>query len=149
MNLGIYIPNFNNISQLAGLCTMINKSLQGGLIKDASLFYDSIGHMPIKLNCGLFNSTDIWNFRGKLITTTLDGTVSATNITNNSKIYYYYGWEQRPNVLDLIYALSKNINLICRDTEDDQYLKRVTGTNPLGISSNFENILSLIGDSNG
>jgi hypothetical protein len=142
MNLGIYIDSLNNHDKLQHIEKLINDSTKD--LDDASIFFNGIGPVPFVINCGIFNSTDLWNFHGSLVTTSLDNTFMACGIVNNIEIFYYYNWEEDKNTLKLIQLLNKNIKVICRNQEDEENLFRLTGKKSLGISDNFNNIVNII-----
>jgi hypothetical protein len=150
MNIGVYVDDFSNIDQMEGIAQELNKELANKKIVDASLFYNGVCHTPIKLNFGLFNSTDLWNFDGYLIVTNLNSLISSLNIVNKINIFYYYGWENKLKALDILFAISRGVQIICRNEEDASYIKRITGKNPTGLSKNFENIVDILkGQKNG
>lgn len=144
MNIGVYVNDFSNTEQMEGIAQELNNGLTNKKIMDASLFYDGICHNPVKFNFGLFNSTDLWNFNGYLVVTNLNGLVNALNIVNKINIFYYYGWENKLKVLDILFATSRRAKIICRNEEDASYIRRITGQYPLGISKNFDNIIDLL-----
>lgn len=144
MNLGIYIKNLNDTKQLECIANSVNVAIGNKYIKDASIFYDDIAFNPFNIKCGLFNSTDLWNFKGKLVATSLSCVANTMNIVNDIDLYYYYGWEEKPALLDLLYVLQKNIKVICRDNNDAKYIYRVTGKIPHGISNDFNDIYEII-----
>jgi hypothetical protein len=143
MNLGIYVDSLGNTEQLKYVSNIINTSV-GSMVDDASIFFDGISHIPFDIKCGLFNSTDLWNFDGCLITMTLDNAFMATKIVNNIDLYYYYNWESSKNTLRLIELLKNNVKVICRNKNDEKNLYRITGQKALGISENFNNIVNII-----
>jgi hypothetical protein len=150
MNLGIYINNLENHEQLKYITEEINRGLENKEIDDASVFYDGIGYHPYKINCGLFNATDLWNFSGKLVITSLGNAATAMGMVNKIELYYYYNWEQGKNTLDIIGLLNKDVHVICRNNEDAENLFRITGKKPIGICENFQNIIHIISEnSNG
>lgn len=146
MNLGIYIPTLANHQQLESISKAMNKAIENGYASDASLFYDSVSYNPFQFKCGLFNSTDLWNFSGKLITTSLSTTLSALKIINNIDLYYYYGFEERISPLSLIYLLSNgnNVKFIANNESSHQDLYRKTGSKSLAINNSFEDIIEKI-----
>lgn len=150
MNIGVYVADFSNQEQMRGIADAFNGAIESKKVIDASLFYDGICHNPVKFNFGLFNSTDVWNFDGSLIVTNLNSLVNALNIVNKIDIYYYYGWDDKPKVLDVLFAISRGAKIVCRNSDQAKYLKRITGNDPIGISNNFENIVDLLrGKTNG
>jgi hypothetical protein len=144
MNLGIYIKSLHDAKQLKCIANSVNSAIDNKYIKDASVFYDDIAFNPFNINCGLFNSTDLWNFKGKLVATSLGCVANTINIVNDIDLYYYYGWEEKPALLDLLYILQKNIKIICIDNDDANYIYRVTGRMPNGISNDFNDIHKII-----
>lgn len=144
MNLGIYINSLGNHDQLKHAAKIINDSLSSEL-DDASIFFDGIASVPFKIDCGLFNSTDLWNFNGCLITTSLNNAFTALKIVNNIELFYYYNWDEK-NVLSLIKLLKNNIKVICRNQEDADDLYRLTGQKCVGISEDFNNIVTIIAE---
>jgi hypothetical protein len=124
---------------------IINDSL-GSKIKDASIFFDGVASVPFKIDCGLFNSTDLWNFNGSLLTTSLDNAFRSLKIVNNIELFYYYNWDENKNVLLLIKLLKNNIRVICRNQEDADNLYRLTGQKCVGISEDFNNIVTIIAE---
>jgi len=150
MNIGVYVNDFSNTEQMEGIAQELNNGLATKKIIDASLFYDGVCHNPVKFNFGLFNSTDIWNFDGYLVVTNINSLVNALNIVNKINIFYYYGWENQLKALDILYAISRGVKILCRSEEDAVYIRRITGQYPVGISKNFDNIIDILkGQQNG
>lgn len=144
MNIGIYIDTLSDTKQLESIHKLVNKISHDPRITDTSLFYNGIGFNPFDIKCGMFNSTDLWNFRGKLIVTSLNCLASARNIVNNLQIYYYYGWENGTKVLDILQLTHDNVPIICKSEKDAQFIYRITGTTPIGTTDHFEQILETI-----
>lgn len=141
MNIGFYINNLGNNDQVKYINDQLNNSIN---ITDASIFFDDIGFNPYSTKCGVFNATDLWNFKGNLIVTSLEGLFNATNIVNDISLYYYYGWEEEINVLLLLKILSENkIKLISKNQEQADYLYRITGNKSIG-NTDQQKILELI-----
>ena len=150
MNIGVYVSDFSDQDQINGIADELNKAISNRTIIDASLFYDGICHNKVKCNFGLFNSTDLWNFNGSLVVTNLNSLINALNIVNKINIYYYYGWENKPKVLDVLFGISRGVKILCKNEEDASYIRRITGQYPIGLSKNFENIVGLLkGQTNG
>jgi hypothetical protein len=144
MNIGIYIDSLSDTKQLEAINNFVANSLQHNGVHDVSLFYNGIGFNPFNIKCGMFNSTDLWNFKGKLVVSSLNCLVSSKNIVNNLELYYYYGWEQNIKVLDILQIMQDKIPIICRSVADQEFIYRVTGVNPLAVSNNFDNLLEHI-----
>lgn len=144
MNLGIYIKNLMDVDQVSLVADFVNANVKNNGIKDISIFYDNIGKIDKPINCGLFNSTDLWNFSGDLIVTSLDAVFTSMSIVNGINVYYY-GWNDKPDIFKLVYATQrKNIKIICRSEQDEKQLYRLTKTKPIGVDPNFTNILDII-----
>lgn len=144
MNLGIYINNLGNHEQLEYIAKEINRGLENKELDDASIFYDGVAHNPYQINCGTFNSTDLWNFHGSLVVSNLGNAFMAIGIVNNIDIYYYYNWESGKHTLETISLMNKGVNVICRTDADAENLFRITGQRPVGICENFQNITKII-----
>lgn len=142
MNLGIYISNINN-EYIKELGETINSNI-GSKLTDASIFYDNVGFNPINIKCGMFNSTDLWNFNGKLLTLSLDTTIKAIKIVNDIDLYYYYGLEDKISPLSLIYLLGNNIEIIAQSEESASDLYRKTRRRPVFIAKDFEEFITKV-----
>ena len=138
MNLGIYVDSIQENEQVHYAIHALNKGIEDDSLVDASLFYDAVGHNATPTRFGCFNSTDLWNFTGTLITTSLSSTRTALNIVNKFRVYYYYGWEPNKDVFGLI-GLTTNptVKTICRDENGAKELYRLTGSAPIGLVENF------------
>jgi hypothetical protein len=138
MNLGIYTTTLADSEQLEKVSQYLNNSVDSNRWSDVSLFYNDIGFNPFQIKCGMFNSTDLWNFKGKLIVSSLECVVKASNIVNNIEIYYYYGWEKRPAVLDTLFVLNNKIKILCRNDDDASFIYRTTGQKPIAVADNYQ-----------
>ena len=127
MNLGIYVHSLGDDETTSWALKTIDYGLQNKIINDASIFYDNIGFTPYYYPCGLFNSTDLWNFYGTLIVMNKDCLFTACKIINNINIVYYHGWEKDVSVFDLIYATSKSPLTITNNENNQKELYRLTG----------------------
>jgi hypothetical protein len=144
MNIGIYLDCLRRIDEIDGIDNLINNNLKNQKISDASIFYNDVGFVEKKVNCGKFNSSDLWNFSGTLIVPYLSCLFKIDNIVNNIKVIYYYGLEEKTPVFNTIKALSLCDDVICRNNESAKYLYRITGKNIVNIVDNFENIIESI-----
>jgi hypothetical protein len=140
MNLGIYVPTLANHEQLMDISKSINENI-GSKLSDASIFYDNIAYNPFKISCGVFNSTDLWNFKGTLITTSLQTTIKSTKIVNDITIYYYYGFETATDPLSLIYLKNNQIKFIAKDSNSKNDFFRKTAEPVDFVASSFSEIV--------
>lgn len=143
MNLGIYLPSLADTDQLRDIYEGLN-NIDNNKISDISLFYDDISHNPFDMKCGIFNSTDLWNFRGNLIVTSINCLYSAKNIVNNINIIYYYGLEDKKNLFLSIDSFKIPNKIICKNEESSKYIHRISGKNSHGIARNFKELLEKI-----
>lgn len=125
MNLGIYLKNMTVKHETEFAASIVNYGLSNNLLDDASIFYDNIGPIPQNVLCGLFNSTDLWNFNGTLITPSLDCIRTSLKIVNNFKLIYLHGME-KINILNLFDLLPK-ISILSLSEKANIDLQRLTG----------------------
>lgn len=146
MNIGVYVESITDEDIIGYAIESIEIGFNTNQIDDATIFYDSVGFTPFFFPCGLFNSTELWNFSGTLVTFSLNSLKSALSIVNNIDIYYCYGWEDKTNVLSLLDTLSKNPNvkLISKNGEFSKNLFRITGKKSKSIDTN--SLLKILGD---
>lgn len=144
MNLGIYLSSFSDHEQLKDISDAINGNI-GNKLQDASIFYDNVGFNPFQIKCGIFNSTDLWNFSGSLVTTSLSTTMSALKIVNKIDLYYYYGFEEKINPLSLIYIINNSqIKFIAKTENEENDLYRKTKTRPHFTCKSFKDVIDRI-----
>ena len=138
MNLGIYTKVLGQTEELQYAIPAINEGIKSGILEDASIFYDSAGPSPATIHCGCFNSTELWNFTGCLVVTSLEAARTAINIVNKFNMLFYYNWENTRNTLGLIgITHHPRINTMCRSSEDAQELYRLTGIKAKAIVDSF------------
>jgi hypothetical protein len=125
MNFGIYVKNLSDENEMSFVSKLVNFAINNNQIADCSIFYDGVGFMPFDIPCGMFNSTDLWNFHGKLLILNIDCVKSALNIVNNIDIFYHYGWNDGINVFNLM-QICNNVNIICKTEKDKNNLLRLT-----------------------
>lgn len=141
MNLGFYIKNLSDDKKIEFASQTINKLIDEQQLSDASIFYDGIGFVPYFLQCGMFNATELWHFKGNLITMDIDCAKKALKIVNNIKLTYCYGWSAT-SVFDLMFVLNNKINVVCNDQSEQRNIHRLTGKTVPIINKN--NILESI-----
>lgn len=144
MNLGIYLPSLSKKEELKEIHEAIDFTIVNNKVDDISIFYDDISYTELKNKCGMFNSTDLWNFRGDLIVTSIDCLYSSKNIVNNINLIYYYGLEKKSNLFTTLQAISIPDKIICKTKEDASYLYRISGKKIDCIAQNFKELLEKI-----
>lgn len=143
MNLGIYVKSLSNEAEMSFVSNLVNYAVSNNKVKDCSIFYDGVGFIPYDIPCGMFNSTDVWNFNGKLLVLNIDCLKSTFNIVNNIDVFYHYGWENNLSVFNLLYVTNKDIKVISKTKSDDKNLYRLTGTRSIFISDS-EDIIDFL-----
>lgn len=143
MNLGLYISSLSDHNQLIDISKLINDNI-GSRLDDASIFYDNVSFNPFKIKCGIFNSTELWNFNGTLITTALNTTLTSLKIVNKIDVYYYYGFEEKISPLSLIYLLKQNVKIIAKTQKDADDLYRKTGAKAYCVANDFQDLISKV-----
>jgi|688.fasta_scaffold241996_2 hypothetical protein len=145
MNLGIYVNSLGDLEQMKYISECINSGLTNRDLVDASIFYNDVAYNPFELKCGTFNSTDLWNFHGILVSPSLSCIHSASNIVNNINLYYYYGWEKDISVLEIISVLQNpHISIICNSEKDSQELYRLTNKRFNLVCENYNDLLTIL-----
>lgn len=145
MNIGMYVNSLSNEDQINLSIDTIEMGFNNKSIDDATIFYDSVGFSPFMFPCGTFNSTELWNFSGKLVTFSLDCVRSSLKIVNSIDLYYCYGWEQKVSTLNLIDVCSNDIKIFTKTNKDTHELYRLTGLNTIGSLEN-SSLLKLVGN---
>lgn len=132
-NIGIYINTLEYNDDVKDLTDAI-QSL--GRDSNVSIFYDNVGNLPIQAPCGIFSSTDIWNFSGSLILTDLKQVDLVLNVVNDIEVYYWYTRGQ-DNIFDLA-RLATRIPVIASDQDSFDYIQRITGVPTAGMVKKYD-----------
>lgn len=142
MNIAFYIETLNNNEKNIQIYECLNECIKNNKINDASLFFNNVGKVDLKFNFGIFNSTDIWNYTGLLIATSLDNVIFSSKIINKFKLLYLYNGHD--NLFKLIDVVN-NCYTICSTKEDSDEIYRLTGKRIKNINKlNLESILEVI-----
>lgn len=145
MNLGIYVNSLANENEMSFVSNIVNFAVDNNHVKDCSIFYDGIGFIPFDIPCGMFNSTDLWNFSGELLVLHSDCVKSALNIVNKINIFYHYGWNDNITLFNLLHICNTGVKVIPKTEKDKNNLYRLTGIDTQFIS-NSEDIINLLGN---
>tara|TARA_B110000503_G_C6953058_1_gene331834 strand:- start:236 stop:682 length:447 start_codon:yes stop_codon:yes gene_type:complete len=145
INLGIYIKDLSNTQLLHAVQSEIAKAKSDGDISDASIFFDDIGPIDIKIDAGIFNSTDLWHFNGHLITTCLETLLKSITIVNNMHLYYCFDTRSNYDTLIMLRTIIKdNISTIAFDNDSAMNFYRLTGKKPISICDKFSGVVKTI-----
>lgn len=144
INFGIYVNALSDPAVTKCICNEIQRGLDENLIIDGSIFYDQIGPLPEKLPCGLFHSSELWNFKGDLLVLSIHSASKVKNIVNDINLYLGYGWGEK-NLLSTLKLLEdESIKTICFTNELAEDFYRITGKQSIGYSPNLENTINFI-----
>jgi len=142
MNLGVYLPILQK-DILNAVLAEIKQGLDGGKLRDASIFYDDVGPVDIHNVCGMFNAADLWRFEGTLVTFTPDSMLKAGAASNKFKTVYCHGLVQY-DVLQLLSGLkAKHYLALSKEAESD--FTRVTGKPVTAVCDGFKGLVKAVG----
>jgi hypothetical protein len=83
VNIGIIIPALD-VSQLAfNVAATINHELSTGSKHDYTIFFEHLTHRSIEPKCAVMSTSELWSFKGLLISTTLSNTRLSESILGN------------------------------------------------------------------
>lgn len=144
INFGIYLNTVSEPQIIKNVCDEIQRGLDEKLIIDGSIFYDQIGNIKTTLPCGLFHSSELWNFKGHLLVLSIQSAAKVDNIVNDIDLYLGYGWGDK-NILSTLKILEKNdVKTICYSKEMAEDFHRVTGKQSIGYSPTLKNTINFI-----
>jgi len=146
INLGVYMNSLGDPTLSKDIFTEIGRGLNENLIEDASIFYDQIGHLEDPAPCGLFHSSDLWNFEGHLLILSISSALRIVNIANHIQIILGYGWGQKNTLATLKILEDKKVNTICHSESLANDFYRISGRQAIGYSPNFKNTINMITD---
>lgn len=85
MNIGIILPALD-VSQLAfNAIATINHELATGSQHDYTIFFEQLVPRCVEPHCAVMSTSELWSFRGLLISTTLSNTRLSAGILGNIK----------------------------------------------------------------
>lgn len=143
MNLGIFLQDMAHREITEKCFELANDAV--GKYDDVSLFFQDIGPKPSKANFGMFNSTEIWHFKGELIVTFLDGLKLVNNIPNDQSVVYYFSLSNyNKDLFGLLENLTDRVTIIASDPVSYDYIKRVTGNKPISVVGDLSKLTSIV-----
>jgi hypothetical protein len=125
MNLAFYIEELNNSEFNQKVYSCLNSLIDENKIRDASLFVDNINFMDKQVQFGIFNSTELWNYTGILVTTRAYQAFYVNKIVNKFKQIFYAGHKEE-NLLSYIDIVLNVPSFVINEIEQKEAL-RVTG----------------------
>jgi hypothetical protein len=142
MNAAFYVDTLSESEQNQSIFALLNTLVETNAVKDASLFYNKIDFNSVPPKFGMFNATELWGFNGVLISTTAKNALAASSTVNDIQNYYLFN-RADINIFELI-RVSQQMTILVSNPEDQAYVKRVTGCEPLLTKLDDETILALM-----
>jgi hypothetical protein len=143
MNIAFYINELNLQEENLKIYECLNKAVDSKLFTDVCLFVNNINFMDKPTKFGIFNSTEIWNYTGALVTVDMVNTAFTSRVVNRFKNYYCY-FKGKEHAFQVISA-ANNKPVFVTSEEDQKELYRITGKNfpvikltPEDLYSNIE-----------
>jgi|GEM_PF-1985062 hypothetical protein len=128
MHIGFYIETNGGTPQNTEIYNALNEAVENEEVDDASVFYNNIDFNPVTSKFGMFNSADMWSFKGLLIATSTGNVIRASKIVNNFKLAYLYDpFEKEGATLFSLMGISKIVPIITKTKEDSDEVFRLTG----------------------
>jgi len=128
-NAAFYVDTLSETDQNKSIFELLNTLVETNAVKDASLFYNKIDFNSISPQFGMFNATELWGFNGILISTTAKNALSASSIVNDIENYYLFN-RGDVNIFEVI-RVAQQMTILVSNTEDYEYVKRITGCEPV------------------
>lgn len=128
MKIGFYIDSIAGTESTINLFNQLNTAVDAQLLDDACVFYNKIEFNPVVPRFGVFNASDLWNFSGVLIATTISNVMMANNVINKFKLNYLY--DQDKDFVGLLH-LPKGIPVLVKNEADAAFIYRTTGKKPV------------------
>lgn len=122
--IAFYVDSLAESELNTKIFNCLNQATNNPNIDDVSLFYNNINFNSNVAKFGIFNSTDLWNYTGLLIATTVDNVNFAKKIANKFKLVYLFT-KQKFNIqlMDII----KDVEVVVSSEEDQKEFFRLTG----------------------
>ena len=130
MNIAFYVDVLNDCEQNTQIVECLNTAIQNNEVSDASLFYNNVAPNRYKTKFGFFNSTELWNFTGLLISTTTNNTLFADKVVNRFKLAFLY----RPEGLIGLLEVANKYDVLVLNQDDYDEVYRKTGKYPKLLS---------------
>ncbi len=141
MKIGFYIDSIAGTEPTINLFNELNKAVEEGVVEDACVFYNKIDFNPIVPKFGVFNATDLWNFTGVLIATTLPTVMMAKSVVNRFSLSYLY--DQDKDFVGLLH-LPQDVPVLVKNEADERFIYRTTGKTPVLIPNDIAGLLQVV-----
>ncbi len=141
MKLSFYIHRTDASPENVHIYKSLNKLVDSGKSIDTNLFFNDVGYNPIPPKFGMFNGSNIWNYDGILVCTTVQNVATALRAVNKFKTVFLYDKEQSKDIWHVLDIASK-VPVVVMDEDNRQEYYRLTGILPRVIE-NFEDFGSI------
>lgn len=132
MNVGVFLNSPDSSEMNVELFNNLNKHVEDSTFQDVSVFYNNIAFNPVTPKFGMFNSTDLWYYTGKLLVIGFEILSSIDSIVNKFDASILY--DGTKNIMKIIDAMNR-YNVICVNRDHYDYIKRVTNKEPILVES--------------
>ena len=131
MNIGIILNSLDNNQLAVETILSINSEINNQSKDDYRIFFENINLRVFEPTCAVMNISEIFNYTGILISTTLSNTKLALKTTGDiQRIFYVWDLEwlrREKNYLDnLAVYRNPNIKLVTRSADYAQMIQNYT-----------------------
>ena len=141
MNIAFYVDSLGENDLNNKIFNCLNAATKNPNVSDVSLFYNNINFNSNLSKFGIFNSTDLWNYTGLVIATTVENVKFAKTIANKFSLKYLFT-KQKFN-LDLMNIVNE-VPVLVSSEEDQKEFFRLTGKESKLIQFNSDNLLEVL-----
>jgi hypothetical protein len=125
MSLAFYIQELNNNELNTKIYECLNDAVLHNKVRDASLFVNNVNFMDKPNQFGIFNSTELWNYTGILVTTTINNAFFVKSVVNKFKHIFYVAQKEK-NLMGLIEIVNTTPCFVTDEAQQKE-VKRLTG----------------------
>lgn len=125
MSIAFYTQELNNSESNLKIYECLNDAVIYNKVNDASLFINNINFMDKPTKFGVFNSTELWNYTGWLITTNINNAFFVKNVVNKFK-HIFCADSKETNLMGLIEIINTTPSFTSNEDQQKE-IKRVTG----------------------
>jgi len=127
MRPGFYLDTNGGTPRNTEIYKFLNSNVDK--LEDAAVFFENVDFNPTPVKFGMFDSADLWSFKGNLVCTSINSLRSAVDVKNDVKIAYLFDRSQvnERSLIDLMRLAASNIKVLVSDPVDALEFKRITG----------------------
>lgn len=131
MELSFYVPSSGGFGLNTQIYSCLNEGLKGGELKNANVFFNEPGFTAVKTNFGMFDSTELCHYTGKLIVAGIANVIRARKTVNKFKYaYLFQGGDKSETTIFELVNISRISKIITLREEDQNEFYRLTGVKP-------------------